>query len=241
MILDDAGHAALLDWIDLSTRLRRAASEAKQADLLERLRTVAGEHQANARRLEEIRAAREQKAADAARLEADVTARGTMIASQEAKLASGDGLTSRDLVTLQSEIETARHARSDVEDEQLAVLGELEALDEQIAAAQETGDRLAEQGRTLQTERAEVAGRLESEIAELTEQRSAVRKRLPAELAGRLERREAAGEVGAALVAHGSCGACGAELSGMARDRLAGAQAGETVDCDDCEAVLVRP
>ncbi|GAA4283839.1 hypothetical protein GCM10022261_13700 [Brevibacterium daeguense] len=241
MQLTDLEHRALLDWIDLSTQLRRVTNAAKQAELVERLRALAGEHKANAARIADLESERAARVERAAGLERDVAARGQAIIELEAKLNAGVGLTSRDLLALQRDIDTARATRSSKEDEQLELLGEIEELDAELARLREAGTELAAEGRRLQTERAARSAELDAEAAQLHSQRAAREGELPESLRARVAAREAAGEVGAAIVVQRSCGACGAELSGMAQSRLTSGGQGETVECEECEAVLVRP
>jgi uncharacterized protein len=241
MHLSDAEHRALLDWIDLSTQLRKVTSAAKQAELVERLRTLAAEHKANGARIAELESERSVKAEQAADLERDVAARGRAIIDLESKLNAGVGLTSRDLLALQRDIDSARASRATREDEQLELLGEVEELDAELSRLREAGVELAGEGRKLQAERAARAAELDAETAQLRSQRATREGELPAALRSRVSAREAAGEVGAALVVQRSCGACGAELSGMAQSRLTSGEQGETVECEECEAVLVRP
>lgn len=241
MHLTDTAHRALLDWIDLSARLRKNAHAAQQTELLEQLRGLAGEHKANAERIAALEATRTAEAERAAALESDVAARSATIERMEARLASGEGLTSRDLVALQGDIASAKSARESVEEDQLTSLGTVEEQDAEIAGLRTEGAGIAARGRDLQLERKARAEELSAEAAELENERAGRAEELPDDLRQRVTAKESAGRVGAAVLTHGACGACGDELSGVARDAISGAEPGTVVECDSCETLLVAP
>lgn len=241
MPLTDTEHRALLDWIDLSARLRKNVHAAKQTELLEQLRGLAAEHKANAERIAALEATRTAESERATALETDVAARGATIERMESRLASGEGLTSRDLVALQGDIETAKTARETVEEDQLTSLGTVEEQDAEIRDLRQEGAAIAARGKDLQAERKARAEELAAEAAELEAERAGTAEKLPADIRQRLSAKETAGQIGATVLAHGTCGACGDELSGVARDALSGSEPGTVVECDSCETLLVTP
>lgn len=241
MLLTDAEHRTLLDWIDVSAQLRKVTHAAKQAELVEQLRTLAAEHKATADQIAMLEEKRAERDGRASALEKDVAARTATIAKMEGRLNSGEGLTSRDLIALQGDIETARTTRGQVEDEQLRTLGDVEDIDAELEAARGKSAQIAARGRDLQTERKTRAAELDAAAADLATQRAQQEAALPDAVRQAVKAREAAGGAGAAVIVHGTCGACGAALSGMARDRIAGAEPGETTTCEDCETLLIRP
>lgn len=231
---------ALKDWIEKAAASRRAEHEAKQTELIARLRQLAGEHQATSAMLRELELALAGYRSQAAEIDADVEARSIRIEQMRDALNSGEGLTSRDLVALQSDIDTAIAAKGERENEQLEVMGEADDLTERISTVTEDLNRIAATGKQLQAERAQRASELQSRSEDLAAEREQIASRLPARIASRLTKAFAAGQPTAAHVNAKSCGSCGTQISAMTLDRLGVSGSGVTADCDECGALLLQ-
>ncbi|QIN28507.1 zinc ribbon domain-containing protein [Brevibacterium luteolum] len=231
---------ALSAWIETAAASRRTEHEAKQTDLIARLRQLAGEHQATAAMLKELEAAQAGYRKQAAEIDVDVEARSTRIEQMRDALNSGEGLTSRDLVALQSDIDTAIAAKGERENDQLEVMGEIDDLTERISTVTEDLNQIAAIGKQLQAERAERAAELQSRSEELAAKRQQIATQLPDPISSRLMQAFAAGQPTAAHVSAGSCGSCGSQISAMTLDRLGASGSGATADCDECGALLLH-
>ncbi|WP_349827712.1 zinc ribbon domain-containing protein [Brevibacterium litoralis] len=239
MELDEAQQKALVAWLDDRAALRRNRTEAKQEDLLARLKATAEDHTARTKALQAATAEKETLEERIAALQADIDARGKRIAEMETALNAGTGLTSKDLVALQHDIESARAALSAQEDEELVAMDELETLDARIDTEKAELSEVAATGKALQQEKAATQQRLDAEAAEITQRLAADLAGLPEGFAADLRAREAAGGATAGLVKAGACGACGQEFSGVAKDALTHASPGTVLTCEECEAYLL--
>lgn len=236
--LTDDQTEALREWIEAGSRLRTLTHEAKQTERLEALRALASQHgelQAEITRLAGLQAEHESAAQDAEKRADDLRAH---VHRTETRLNDGTGLTSRDLMGLQEEIAGLRTRIDDVEGEQVEALEAAETAaaqqDETAARAEEVAGR----GRTLQAERGSEGQRLAEAIAEVEGTRAALLERIPASLHGRLK---GGGEYPpAAVVTAGSCGACGAQLSGMLADTYRNLGPGGLLECDGCGTLLLK-
>ncbi|MBP2414166.1 putative nucleic acid-binding Zn-ribbon protein [Arthrobacter stackebrandtii] len=171
--------------------------------------------------------------------EDDVAAVVARIDRDEAKLNSGTGL-SKDLMALQSEIESLGRRRSELEDTQLEAM---EAFEEAVAR-QEAQRGLVEQ---MQSVLDEVLDEVRSKLAGLKMERDATLAER-AELAATFDpallaiydRTLAKYGVGAARLFHGKSEGSGMELSAGDLVEIKKAAADTIVFCPDSGAILVR-
>ncbi|MYM18997.1 hypothetical protein GSY69_03130 [Brevibacterium sp. 5221] len=241
MKLDSQAAGAVAAWIDIAGRLRRNRHEAQQADLLERLRTVAAEHKETAQTIAAGEAREAERQQELAEREAEVAKRRAQIEAMEAKLQAGEGLTSKDLVALQGDIATSQGLLGESEEGELAAIEALEKTQERLATLRARAQELAAQGGRLQAERKETAERLDAERADLSAQLEAQASLIPVEFRAQIEGNAAQGGVGAALISAGACGACGTAFSGRTAAAVAEAPGGQTFVCEECEVPLVKP
>ncbi|MFB9775109.1 zinc ribbon domain-containing protein [Brevibacterium otitidis] len=229
---------ALSDWIDTAAQSRRTEHEAQQTELIARLRQLAGEHQATAAMRRELEATLEAYRRQAEEIDADVEARSNRVEQMRDALNSGEGLTSRDLLALQSDIDTAIAAKGERENDQLELMSEIDDLTERISTVTEDLNRIGATGKQLQQQRSERGAELSAAAEQLAAERKQIATRLPEAIGARLLQAFGAGQATAALVAAGACGACGSQLSGMILDRLS--SPGATADCEECGALLLK-
>lgn len=228
---------ALRAWIDEGTRLRALHHEAKQTERVEALRDLATQYAAAKARVEEHTAAQADRATAARTAEQRADDLRARVDRTETKLNDGTGLTSRDLLSLQDEIAGLKDTIDTVELEQMEAMEAAEAAQTEADTTRADADALAARGRTLQQERAQEGERLAAEVAAVEQKRAALLESVPAALHGRL--RAEGAYPAAAVVTTGSCGACGAQLSGVAADAHRNLGAGGLLDCDDCGALLL--
>jgi uncharacterized protein len=220
--LDQLGHR--------SANLPERAQLAEVEDQLARLRRDVAAVEDEKRVLEK----------DQTRLEDEIASVEDKIASAERQLYGGSSDV-KELQALQDEIAALRRRVSSLEDEELALLEQMEPLDARLAelAGQRSDldDRavsitaaIAEAEAEIDRERADVAGRREALVADIDpgalQEYESVRSRL--------------GGVAVARLEHGSCGACHLKLSAVEHDRILHLPADEPVRCEDCGRFLVR-
>jgi uncharacterized protein len=176
---------------------------------------------------------------DIARFERDIEQVRTRADKDRARLDVGTG-PARELEALQHELGTLARRQSELEDSELELMEQREAVQ---ATLDEVQRRLAS---TRQT-RDELQVRCDETLADLDRDRAAketARAPLVANLATELvslyeKIRESSG-MGAALLRAGRCEGCRLELAGSERSRVKAAAPDEVVRCDECGRILVR-
>lgn len=167
---------------------------------------------------------------------AQVTAR---IAKDDARLNSGTGL-SKDLVALQSDIESLSRRRSDLEDVELEAMEALEDAKARLAAQQALVDQ-------MQSVLDGVVGEIRGQLGALRMERDATAAER-AELAATFDpallaiydRTLAKYGVGAARLFHGTSEGSGMQLSPGDLADITGSAPDDVVFCPDSGAILVR-
>lgn len=171
--------------------------------------------------------------------EDDVSAVVARVERDEAKLNSGVGL-SKDLMALQSEIESLSKRRADLEDTQLEIM---EAFEESTVRQSAQRDLVAQMQSVLD----EVLNEVRSKLGALKMERDATlaeRATLAATFAPELlalyDRALAKYGVGAARLFHGKSEGSGMQLSAGDLVEIKKASADSIVYCPDSGAILVR-
>jgi uncharacterized protein len=176
---------------------------------------------------------------DIRRLERDVDAVRARTQRDQGILA-GAGVGAKQATELQHELETLARRQGVLEDEQLELMEQREAVGADAAYA---GRVLAEaeQEQSTLTERRDGA-LLDIDAAEAGRRRAReeVVATLPADLLAEYDRRRARGGTGAALLRERRCGACRLELDRTALSALRAAPPDEVAHCEECGVVLVR-
>jgi uncharacterized protein len=176
---------------------------------------------------------------DIRRLERDVEgvrARTT----RDNQMLAGSGVGAKQAADLQHELETLARRQSVLEDEQLEVMEQREAVGvdvehargEVAAAEQRLADVTERRDTALKDIDAAEAGRLRD--------REKVVAEMPADLLTAYERRRDQRGIGAAKLVARRCQACRLELDRTALSDLRGAPADEVVYCEECGTILVR-
>lgn len=156
------------------------------------------------------------------------------------KLLSGSGVAAKQAADLQHELETLKRRQGVLEDEQLEVMEQREALGVDLdhsrgvlaAAEQSVGDIIARRDTATADIDASEIGRKRA--------RDEVVATLPADLLAAYDKRRAQQGVGAALLLARRCQACRLELDRTAIADLRAAPADAIVHCEECGVILVR-
>lgn len=127
------------------------------------------------------------------------------IQEKEAKQHAGVGLTSRDLLTLQKEIDTLAANRDELENEQLEVMIELEGAQEQLKNYQEQREIAKAHAAQCAHERTAAVDAVKAEGIALRQERDALAAQLDSAMISRYEN----------LRAHGSIAVVSMQPSGM--------------------------
>jgi uncharacterized protein len=177
---------------------------------------------------------------DVKRLEGDVdTVRQR--AAKDQKLLDSGSVSAKQMTDLQHELESLARRQSDLEDQELELMEQLETAEATLSRAQEgQAKAVADRERAEQLRDDALA-----DIAEGTTRheaaRSAAAASIPADLLALYERiRTQTGGTGAAMLKARQCQGCRLELFGRELAAVRSADPHEVVRCDNCGRILVR-
>jgi len=155
-------------------------------------------------------------------------------------LLAGSGVGAKQATDLQHELETLQRRQSVLEDEQLEIMEQREAVGADVEHSQ-AALAAAEQAVTDLTQRRDTAfADIDAAEAGRVRDRAATVAGIPAEVVAVYEKRRAKGGAGAALLLARRCQACRLELDRSALGELRAAPADEIVHCTECGVILVR-
>ncbi|MEN3270979.1 C4-type zinc ribbon domain-containing protein [Pseudonocardia sp.] len=156
------------------------------------------------------------------------------------QMLGGAGIGAKQATDLQHELETLARRQGILEDEQLEIMEQREALGVDLEHSR--GELAAAEQKLL-----EITERRDSAIADIdaTEggrrrAREEVLPALPVDLLTAYEKRREQRGVGAAPLLQRRCQACRLELDRTAISELRGAPADDVVHCEECGVILVR-
>jgi uncharacterized protein len=177
---------------------------------------------------------------DVKRLEGDVdTVRQR--AAKDQKLLDSGSVSAKQMTDLQHELESLARRQSDLEDQELELMEQLETAEATLSRAQEgQAKAVADRERAEQLRDDALA-----DIAEGTTRHEAARgaaaATIPADLLALYERiRTQTGGTGAAMLKARQCQGCRLELFGRELAAVRSADPHEVVRCDNCGRILVR-
>lgn len=176
---------------------------------------------------------------DIRRIERDVEGVRARTA-RDNQLLAGAGIGAKQATELQHELDTLARRRSVLEDEQLEIMEQREALEGHLGHARATLDA-AEKEVTAIVERRDTA-LLDIDAGETGRRRARadVVATLPEDLLAAYEKRRAQQGTGAALLLARRCQACRLELDRTAVSELRAAAPDQIVHCEECGVILVR-
>ncbi|TWE12421.1 zinc ribbon domain-containing protein [Rudaeicoccus suwonensis] len=230
----------LLDLQKLDTRLDQLAHKERQLPVTAQLEQATARRAALAEEVVLAGIAVQDSERAVTKADAAVQLVRDRAARDKQRLESGAG-SAKDLQGLQHELETLARRQAELEDAELEVMENAEALKADLATKQ-TAEADAE------AEVAQLSVRREQEVAEIASEREQVQRDranvapgIGAELLGLYEKiREQQGGVGAAALSQKRCGGCGLELGSADLARIRAAAEDEVVRCEECRRILIR-
>jgi predicted nucleic acid-binding Zn-ribbon protein len=236
---DPAVQRRLLDLAEVDAELSRLVH--RRRTLPEHAELTAAEAAVRAAKdkLVEVETAAGDLDRDIRRLERDVE--GVRARTErDNTLLAGAGIGAKQANDLQHELETLARRQSVLEDEQLEVMEQREAVG---ADVEHSRGVLA----TAEQELAAVTERRDTALADIDASEGGRRRAreevvatLPADVLAAYERRREQRGVGAAALVARRCQACRLELDRTAIAELKAAPADELVNCEECGVILVR-
>jgi uncharacterized protein len=236
---DPAVQRRLLDLAEVDAELSRLAH--RRRTLPEHAELTAAESAVRAAKdkLVEVETAAADLDRDIRRLERDVDGVRSRT-ERDNQMLAGAGISAKQAADLQHELETLARRQSVLEDEQLEVMEQREAVG---ADVEHSSGVLA----TAERELASVTERRDTALADIDAAETGRRRAreevvatLPADVLGAYERRREQRGVGAAALVARRCQACRLELDRTAISELKSAPADELVNCEECGVILVR-
>jgi predicted nucleic acid-binding Zn-ribbon protein len=176
---------------------------------------------------------------DIRRLERDVDAVRART-ERDQKILAGAGVGAKQAGDLQHELDTLARRQGVLEDEQLEVMEQREAVGMDVAHAQRVLTEAEHEQRAVAERRDTALLDIDTAEAGRRREREEVVATLPADLLAEYDRRRSRGGAGAALLRERRCGACRLELDRTAMAALRSAPPDEVAHCEECGTILVR-
>lgn len=174
------------------------------------------------------------------RAEADLVPVRARLERNQQRIDDGSISDAKVLRGLIDETEHLKGRISDLEDEQLDIMGQAE---DAVAAREEVAKRkvtIEDELRAVVDERDAAVAELQEEAKSIAASRQSVGSTLPEPLVKLYERLRSSTGLGAARLVRGRCGACRLELTVADRDRFSKAPEDEVLRCVECDRILVR-
>jgi predicted nucleic acid-binding Zn-ribbon protein len=232
------GNTSLLTLPETDTAIDRLTARRAALESGGSLAQIRDEADAGERTFGELRLQLDAMARDQIRFELEIDSITQKIAAEERRLFDGSVANSRELGSIQHEVENLKRRRTEREDELLALLEQREALEARIAEAEAAAavlrGRVEETAATTSDELREVETDLAARIAD----RAGLVSQLDPELVELYDdlRRTKKG-VGAAALVDGVCQGCHEQLSSVEVDRLK--RTDGIKRCEHCRRILV--
>ncbi|MEX2292332.1 MAG: C4-type zinc ribbon domain-containing protein [Acidimicrobiales bacterium] len=175
------------------------------------------------------------------RLEDDITSINDKATLHDKALYSGTIGNPRELQVMQDEIASLKRRVSQLEDQELELMEQIEPLDAELARLAAERIALDERGSGLRGEIAEAEVAIEAEQTSLRVERDSLMSGVEPELQAEYEElRPQFGGVAIARFVGGSCGGCHLSLSAMEVDRIKKLPSEQPAHCEECGRLLAR-
>ncbi|HEX4866655.1 MAG TPA: C4-type zinc ribbon domain-containing protein [Acidimicrobiales bacterium] len=192
-------------------------------------------------RAAEVQATRHDLARSQQRLEDEIASINAKAAQHDAMLYGGTIGNPRELQALQEEIGSLRRRVSQLEDQELELMEQLEPVDADLARLAQERAGLDERAGTLRAQIAEDEVAIEEELATVRTERGELVETVEPELLAEYEQlRPHTGGIAIARLVSGHCGGCHLALSAVEVDRIKKLPVEASVHCEECGRLLAR-
>jgi len=230
---------ALIDLQDCDTGIAQRVHDRAHMPQTVQLADLALQLSSLAAQLAETTGITEGLQTEIDRLESDVRVAGERLARDTALMNQSSN--PKEILALESEVETLRRRTSELEDAELQVMEAAEQAQVNLMAVTEELGRAnaerAEAEKSLQQGEAE----LDLEIANLRRLRDDIARALPPELLALYEKQRERYGIGAGLYVNGVSMATGMLLSESDADAIRHAESDDVLLCPESSCILVRP
>lgn len=178
---------------------------------------------------------------DQQKLEDEITSLNDKANHHDKALYSGSVTNPRELQAMQDEIASLKRRISQLEDQELELMEQIEPLDQQLAAFATSRTSLDERAAALRAEIAEQEVEIDSELAKVQGERDALVGGIAPELLAEYDGlRKRLGGIAIARLVGGSCQGCHLSLPAVEVDRIKKLSPDEPVHCEECGRLLAR-
>lgn len=241
MKADPFVQARLLELQALDTRLQQIDHARTRVPQIAALEEATGRLQAVSDDVVRVETGLSDILREVERAEADVQQVRDRAARDRARLDAGTGMTSKDLTSLQHELESLARRQADLEEIEIEVMERQEAAEGRLAELSTQRDAARAEVDRLTTERDAALAELEAERVEVLRPRGELAGGIDDALLALYDRiREHSGGLAAAELKHGRCGGCRLELNPVDLAAIDKAASDEVVRCEECGRILVR-
>lgn len=176
-----------------------------------------------------------------ARVDADVEMVRSRMERDQQRLDSGQVGSPRELENLQSEIQSLHKRQSDLEDAELEVMEQREAIEGRLKELRGEAEQVTAALTDATTKRDATWAEFDAETEKSVAQRAELAATLPEELLALYEKlRASSGGVGAAALHRGRCEGCHLQLNTTDLNHLRDAPDDDVVRCEECRRILIR-
>lgn len=234
---------ALLVVQELDTTLdqleHRKASLPERAALAEAAKRLSDIEQRRA----DAQARRDQLRKQSKRIEDEVALLDEKISKEEDKLYKSGMTSAKDAQLLQQEIASLRRHKTDLEDDIIELMEQIEPVDGEISALAEEQEAVDGEMAQLRAALGTTEGEIDAEIAEVGGHRADEAAAIDPDLLDEYAKlRSQLDGVGVASFSGGRCHGCPLNLlhPAMETDRINHEAADAVIHCDECSRILVR-
>lgn len=173
--------------------------------------------------------------------EADVEQVRVRRARDRKRMDEGQITNPKDLTRMTHELESLERRVSKLEDDELAIMEQLETAQATLTRANEELTAIDQRVADLEAERDEQWTQIDAEAAQVQASREAACEGIPEDLLALYERLRASKDgLGAALLRARECGGCRLSLDHLELAAVKAAPADEVVRCEECSRIMVR-
>ena len=238
MKADPAAQRRLLDLAEADAELNRVAHRRRTLPELEQIGEAERDVQTKRDELVVAQTAFSDLDREVRRLENEVDQVRKREQRDRELMASGGPAKQQE--ELEHELQTLARRQAVLEDEQLGVMEQREALETTVTKSREAVTDAEQRLQELQARRDEALAEFDVAEQRYRADRDRVVESVPADLVKIYERVREQRGVGAGLLQGARCGACRIELDRTALNDVRESAADDVVRCEECGAILVR-
>ena len=192
-------------------------------------------------RATEVETNRHELARSQQRLEDDISSINDKASQHDKTLYSGTISNPRELQAMQDEIASLRRRVSQLEDQELELMEQIEPLDADLSRLGDERSGLDEKAASLRAQIAEDEVAIDERLAAVRSEREQLVSSVEPALMDEYEQlRPHSGGIAIARLVGGSCGGCHLALSAVEVDRIKKLPPEEPVHCEECGRLLAR-